>query len=397
VTIKDAGGFNIYEGQGLSGFTAWDIGIVGAAEVSNSDGIDPTNQATNTTVASSRISTGDNVVAIKSNTGGGTGKNGPSSAISFLNNQTGAGIGLTIGSVTSANVSNVLVNGLVQYGSNNNTAQQVGHGIHTFSGDAAGTVSTVTFENTCVANEQEDSLLYNVPTGTGGIMTNINELNTTILGSSNVQIEGYSGNVATFTLTNLDAGTVTGTYQYLTAGGQAVSFSAGISGTGVTNNIVSGTPTANCTAGTTGYPAGAGNPVAPASWQPIHGDLSAQIAGQSNYTTYNTALASVAIVLQASILPTMEINTQEMTALSQPVAFYDNGTLLGTGAIGGNGTYAHYAVTATTGSHTYTARYSGDSNYPGVVYNFGSVSVQVGTSSVVPVGPIQFQGTVVVQ
>ena len=409
--LKDSGQFNFNIENGLSGFTAWGIGIYGAAEVSNTDGFDPAYCVTNVTLAFSFISTGDNGVAMKANAGKGGGCT--TGNISLLNNQTGAGIGFTAGFETSsssgAGINNVLVSGLVQNGGSNNPAQQVGFGINS-GDDNGGLVQNVTFQDVCQTNETKSILLGSTSNSVCGgtnypSYQNINIQNVTTLNGSSTgnsgsfTLDGYHSscgggptvttNIMGLTLDNITAnGSASVSSQYATVGGLNVSWRNSISGTGVTNNVTN-------PGGNTPFPC------TTSTWQPIHGDLSAQIAGQSLYSTYTTAVSSVALKLEAVIRPTTAINTQESTALTQPVAFYDNGNPItcsdSGGAIGGNGTYAHCTTTATSGQHTYTARYSGDSGYPGVVYNFGSVTVQVGSSSVIPVGPIQFQGTVVVQ
>ena len=58
------------------------------------------------------------------------------------------------------------------------------------------------------------------------------------------------------------------------------------------------------------------------------------------------------------------------------VQFFEGTTMVGTASLGGNGSLASLTLTGvTTGSHTYTAKYPGDSTY--AAYTFGSVSVMV--------------------
>jgi polygalacturonase len=388
ITLKDSGNFNILFGYGLAGFTAWDISILSAAEVSNTDGIDPSYCATNFTLRGNNISMGDNHISLKANSSKGPGCATASGSI--LTNQTGAGIGITFGYESTAKsgpgITGIVIDGLVQKASNNNPNQQVGHGIWDQGSGQAGSVTNSSFNHSCLINYagKENSLKYQLVDSSNPYFTGISESNTTILGNTNALIEGSSGHPSAIALNNVTTGTVTGGYQYVTTSGSNVSFTP--SGTGVTNTITN-------PGGNTPYPC------TTSSWQPLWGNMTMEIAGQSNYTSYTSPGPTQAVTLQATILPSTAINTKESTALSQPVAFYDNGTLIGTAVLGHNSTYSALTVTATSGTHVYTARYSGDSNYSGLVYNFGSLTMQVGGASVPPsiVGPVQFQGKVTIQ
>lgn len=89
----------------VEGITVWGVTINAPATARNTDGIDP-GAATDVTIAHSIISTGDDDVAIKAGSGCG------SRFISIIDNHFYAGHGMSIGSETSAGVSDVLVNGL---------------------------------------------------------------------------------------------------------------------------------------------------------------------------------------------------------------------------------------------------------------------------------------------
>lgn len=89
----------------VEGITVWGITIDTPATARNTDGIDP-GAATDVTIAHTTISTGDDNVAIKGGSSGG------SHFISLIDNHFYAGHGMSIGSETSSGVSDVLVRGL---------------------------------------------------------------------------------------------------------------------------------------------------------------------------------------------------------------------------------------------------------------------------------------------
>ncbi len=93
-------------GSGANGLTAWDVKIVTPTSSRNTDGIDP-DQAQNFTITRSWISDGDDNVAV-----GASGSSSSASAnMSITNNHFFAGHGESIGSFTSAGVSNILFDG----------------------------------------------------------------------------------------------------------------------------------------------------------------------------------------------------------------------------------------------------------------------------------------------
>ncbi|MEB3767717.1 glycoside hydrolase family 28 protein [Acinetobacter sp. MD2] len=112
ITLKNSPNFHVVFKQG-DGLTAWGVTINTPSTARNTDGIDPISSK-NVTVAHSYISTGDDNVAIKANAGAGS-----SSYMSFIDNNFGAGHGLSIGSETTDGVYNIDVNGLTLNGTTN--------------------------------------------------------------------------------------------------------------------------------------------------------------------------------------------------------------------------------------------------------------------------------------
>jgi polygalacturonase len=123
------------------GFTAWGVKIITPKTARNTDGIDPDAGTKNATIAWSTIHSGDDNVAIKSDTTGGA------SNISILHNRFYTGHGMSIGSQTSGGVDHVLVSDLTIDGADN--------GIRIKSDRSrGGLVRDVHFENVCIRNSR---------------------------------------------------------------------------------------------------------------------------------------------------------------------------------------------------------------------------------------------------
>jgi len=128
--------------NGGTGFTAWGVRILTPATARNTDGIDPS--GTNVTIANSFIEDGDDGVAIK-------GGSHASQNITVENNFFWGTHGISIGSETSAGVSNVLFknNTLNGKDSSGNAGGSI-NGIRIKSDSSrGGLVSTVTYNATC--------------------------------------------------------------------------------------------------------------------------------------------------------------------------------------------------------------------------------------------------------
>jgi polygalacturonase len=109
ISIFNSPLFHVSTTGAVSGFTAWDIKIVTPTYARNTDGIDPGN-ATNVTITRSWISDGDDNVAL------GASGTVPNTNVSVTNNHFFAGHGESIGSYTTAGVSNVLFDGNMSVG-----------------------------------------------------------------------------------------------------------------------------------------------------------------------------------------------------------------------------------------------------------------------------------------
>lgn len=145
VTLTQALHPNLYV-EGGDGFTAWGITILTPANRPNADGID-IDSMTNASVINSTINAGDDGVAIKSNSGN-------ISNITVAGNRVYGSHGLSIGSILSNTVSNILFSNNTVYG-----LDQMGTPV-SGTADAQGiviktdpcqlTVQNVSYVNTCM-------------------------------------------------------------------------------------------------------------------------------------------------------------------------------------------------------------------------------------------------------
>jgi polygalacturonase len=145
VTLTQALHPNLYV-EGGNGFTAWGITILTPADRKNADGID-IDSMTNASVINSTINAGDDGVAIKSNSG-------DISNITVAGNRVYGSHGLSVGSILSNTVSNILFSNNYVYG-----LDQMGTPI-SGTADAQGiviktdpcqlTVRDVSYVNTCM-------------------------------------------------------------------------------------------------------------------------------------------------------------------------------------------------------------------------------------------------------
>ena len=155
VTLTQALHPNLYVESG-NGFTAWGITILTPANRANADGID-IDSLTNATVINSTINAGDDGVAIKSNSN-------DISNVTVSGNRLYGTHGLSVGSITSYAVSNILFENNYVYG-----ADQMGTPVSGLA-DAQGiviktdpcqlSVQNVSYVNTCMTGVKH--LIYMV-------------------------------------------------------------------------------------------------------------------------------------------------------------------------------------------------------------------------------------------
>jgi polygalacturonase/sugar lactone lactonase YvrE len=200
ITLRDSPLFHV--SGSANGFTAWDIKISTPTSSRNTDGIDP-DQAQNFTITRSWISDGDDNVAV-----GASGSASSASVnMSITNNHFFAGHGESIGSYTSAGVSNILWdsnmssgNGTAGQGSSvNNTADSNSTGIRIKSGyDRGGVVQNIQYSNSCYQYHPTEVQFTPVYDTTPGTLTpnykNILMQNLSFLTAGTVGLTGSSNN-----------------------------------------------------------------------------------------------------------------------------------------------------------------------------------------------------------
>ena len=267
ITLHDSPKFHVK--LGATGFVAWGVTIkapskatnsagtaLNYADAHNTDGIDPGQAASNGFIVCSKISTGDDHVAIKGSSSTGV------SHLTIAHNRFGAGHGMSIGSEFTGGVSDINVYDLSIDGQGMGTSGGSSNGIRIKS-DASrgGLVNNVTYSDICVRNLSNPILLtpkYSTSTGSDiPQYTNITIRNFHgISGGSNtpkVTLDGYdAAHLNSVTLDNvmidgISAADVLASNTAVTLGPGAVNLTP--SGTGVTvTDKVSGTSTANpCT------------------------------------------------------------------------------------------------------------------------------------------------------
>ncbi|MGO9637978.1 MAG: glycosyl hydrolase family 28 protein, partial [Terracidiphilus sp.] len=214
ITLRNSPLFHVSTTGAVSGFTAWDIKIVTPTSSRNTDGIDPGN-ATNFTITRSWISDGDDNVAI-----GASGTTAPSANISVTNNHFFAGHGQSIGSYTSAGVSNVLFDGNMLSGNGVAGAGSAVSSTGTFTGgiadsnstglriksgyDRGGVVTNIQYSNSCFQNHKAEIVFSpNYENTTGTKLPNLNNIlmqNLTFLTPGTAQFTGTSSNGTVYPL-----------------------------------------------------------------------------------------------------------------------------------------------------------------------------------------------------
>jgi hypothetical protein len=396
ITIKDSPEFNIHwygqnGGSVTKGLTIWGIKIISPDNISNTDGIDPTDNSSDVTIANSFISNGDDNVAISS-----TAEGNPISNVSIINTHTYSGFGISIGSHTEGGVNNVLVDTIVQSGWYPNKGS-AGLKIKSAS-DRGGVVNNVLYQHICQQNEGSAIRIYPyyvkpgttayVPTYSNIVLRDITILADAGGGSGSFTFQGYDANhMTTLWLDNVN---VMGTPDLTAAKPQNAAFTLGpgpvnpaslqqLSGTGVS---YTGSVTND---GEAPYPCSS------SSFQPLTGELLLSTGTATNLQNYADNDAS-AFTLNAVVEPASE----EYAGVQNPITFYDGSNAVGTAALGGNGTLATLNLSnVSPGTHTYTAKYPADNNYPD--FTFGSVTVTVpGSAPAPPVTPPTSEATVTV-
>ncbi len=264
ITLHNSPKFHVK--MGAAGFVVWGVTIKAPSKATNSagtalsytnahntDGIDPGEAASNGFIVCSKISTGDDHIAIKGSSSTGV------QHLVIAHNHFGAGHGMSIGSEFTGGVSDINVYDLSIDGQGMGTSGGSSNGIRIKSDSSrGGLVNNVTYSDVCVRNLSNPIFLTpNYSTTTGSDIpqyTNIKIQNFHGLGGGSntptVTLDGYdASHLNSITLDNvvidgISASNVAASYTTVTLGPGDVNFTP--SGTSVTvANNKTGTSTPN--------------------------------------------------------------------------------------------------------------------------------------------------------
>jgi polygalacturonase len=228
---------------GTSGFVVWGISILTDPSSPNTDGVDPSG-ASNGVIAYSKISTGDDNIAIKGS--------GPAiDNLIIAHNHFGKGHGMSIGSETNGGVKNVKVCDLSLDGTTN--------GLRIKSDlSRGGLVQNVSYSDVCMRSVKDPFVFdpyYSSATGTLiPDFQNISLKNVHVLGGGASTFSGYdAAHRLTISLDNVvmdDASSATFAAQdaTLSFGPGPVNFTPSGSSVTVTKNITSAAAPRDCSA-----------------------------------------------------------------------------------------------------------------------------------------------------
>ncbi|MGD0346937.1 MAG: Ig-like domain repeat protein [Terracidiphilus sp.] len=372
ITLRNSPLFHISTTGAASNFTAWDIKIITPTSSRNTDGIDPGN-ATNFTITRSWVSDGDDNIAV-----GAAGTTAPAANISVTNNHFFAGHGESIGSYTSAGVSNILFdsnmssgNGVAGAGSavsstgtfTGGVADSNSTGLRIKSGfDRGGVVTNVQYSNSCYQDHKAEIVFSpNYEATTGTETPNLNNIlmqNLTFLTAGTAQFTGSSNGATVYQLqATLDNVTFPSTYPSSDFSPSPTNASLTLGPGDVSSNFVtdygtfvgsnSNTVTNNITVATTFPPQCNFTYIAPELTGPS-GRPQTILFGQNA-----TAVVILTPAVGGAAYPTGTVTlTDALTSNTTTV------TLTGT-----TDTISIPLGVLSVGTHTFSATYSGDSNY----------------------------------
>jgi hypothetical protein len=387
ITLKNSPKFHL-SGVG-NDLTVWGIKIIAPPDSPNTDGIDPSGSS-NITITNSYISDGDDWISPKADSG-------HIANVTISNDHTYSGHGISIGSETNAGLNNMLVK---------NVDIDNGFGGTSFNSlriksdsSRGGEVYDVLYKDICI-NNGGDTIVIDpyYSSGTGSLYPNFHDI--TFSNVHQLQYSskykstwtGYntSGIVYPLTVTldnvvfdgaidandfaapkyvnnaqfNLGPGPVNFA-PYLTA--DAATASNLVT---VTNNITDTTEASyDCTN----------------AFVYLAGDLTAPSASTTAYTANAAAGASFTLtaVLQNTVSPP-ESGTIAYPQQNMPtgtIEIMENGSVVGSENISSGSRLTYITIPAnlvTAGTHTYTAYYTGDSNFAAL--SFGSFTLTASVS-----------------
>ncbi len=379
ITLRNSPKFHV-SGEG-SNLTVWGIRIIAPPDSPNTDGIDPSGSK-NITITNSYISDGDDMIAPKAGVG-------HVSNISIFNNHFYSGHGVSVGSETNAGLDNMFVH---------DNAFDNGFGGTSFDSlriksdsSRGGEVHDVWYKNTCI-NNGGDTFVFDpyYSSTTGNLIPNFHDITISnfhqLIRNSSYKstIQGYNTNGIVYPVTlTMDNVVFDGAVNQndwkapgqvnnaqITLGPGPVSIAtfltvdASVSSNNVTlyNNISNSNAPFDCTS----------------AFVYLSGDLTAPTAIATTGNTF-TVTAVLQNVVSAPMSGTVAYPQQNMP--TGTIQILEGTNVVASGAIANGSRLTGLTIPAmTSGTHVYTAKYLGDSNYPALT--FGNFTVT--TSDVAP-------------
>ncbi len=370
VTLKDSPKFHL-SGVG-NNLTVWGVKIIAPPDSPNTDGIDPSASA-NITITRSFISVGDDMVAIKAG-------NGHVSNVTVSHLSTYSGHGISIGSETNAGADNILITDAVMdngFGG----ASRISLRIKSDS-SRGGEIRNVLYDGVCMLRGG-NALVFNpyYSTATGSLIPNFHDITVRNLrlllrdSSKKSSLIGYNSgpvvNPLNITLDNvIFDGWTNNDFQApnlirdanISLGPGPVNFAAQLkalasvasNGITVTDGISNSNPPYDCS---------------PAKFLYLAGELA---VGDEEASPDQPVVLTA--ILQNLVSPPMHGEPQypQQNAPTGAISILEGESVVGTAEITGRVT--KLTITAPIeGTHTYTAAYSGDTNFAPL--NFGSATI----------------------
>jgi hypothetical protein len=355
ITLRNSPLFHIStSSSGTNGLTAWDIKIVTPTNARNTDGVDP-DQAKNFTITQSWISDGDDNIAV----GASGSSSSASSNMSITNNHFFAGHGESIGSYTSAGVSNILFDNNMLSGNSSVDGNSTGIRIKS-ANDRGGVVQNIQYSNSCFQNHRTEiqfTPLYNSNTGTlTPNFKNILMQNLSFLTAGTVGLTGASNsgtvNALGVTLDNVSFASLASSYVTPAPTNVALTYGPGQ----VSSNFITDYASFVGSNGNTLTDNRTASSLVPVScnFTAIAPELTGPAGLPQTILSGQTATAMVILTpaVAGSPYPTGSVTLSDGASSTTTV------TLSGTGD-----TLSIPLSNLSVGTHTFTATYSGDSNY----------------------------------
>src|SRR5665213_3321310 len=396
--VRVTGQGSVAASKNQTNLTVWGIKLLTPWSTHNTDGIDPTG-ANNVTITNSLIGDGDDEIAISGSS--------LSANFTFSNLLLNSGHGVSIGSITTKGVSNVLATNL-NFSGQAADGNEIALRIKSYC-SVGGAVSNITYNGVCVRNVATTIDLdpfYSSGSGTtacpafGTPAAPITYQNIYATTSGRINLQGFDPATAPsyVVLNNVfvnsstlklrvnqsadttptpanDNITLNGTY-YPT---QWASLASTTNSVTETNNATAAAafPTDYCA---NAFPTLVGE---------IYANTTTGGATTNNINQPTTVTLPATVTLNVMLQPTNPVTgfgaAAAAAAPTAAVQFLDGTTVVGTASLGTNGTLASVTLTnPAAGIHNYTAQYVGDSNYTATTFG---TSIATGTQNGTPPAP----------